>query len=504
MDLQSHINRPSEQVYWNESPPTKGLGDSALLPPASPHSPSLGYDAEIDKIVHHIGLSKQNSIDRNQSDQNRLFSEENLKSFNSKALERPSSTIPPHSPARRDRIRRALSHDVAQMPGSESSKSRQAIIAELAGSYRPISANQPSSITALSGTKTFGATTDGTYRSEAGALPPRLSHPPTSNRPMHHRPISRATNEFRRSASTPQAPSAPSQPSLVRTESSFDLTDLEELDAIMRIHESQTNVKSGDVPPTITTTPDQPAPPTVEKVMPDPFVSTPSLTNPDIEKQDRAALLTPSRDKSLAYERFLVLQVTVSYYFASPNGASGSIANNTYQYPEKILRLFAERGGYERHIHLREDWCSTDVKVGFYVHVIGTFDPQTSQAIIDNAHGTLIVHPDCLISCTQVAGAFMCLRRSVLQDRVREPADPNSAMVYGSLIHQLFQAAIRVNDFSATYLEGLIDRVVRHALSDLYLVGESEVQARAHLVEWSVVLQQWAATYISPVPRSDA
>ncbi|VDO91683.1 unnamed protein product, partial [Haemonchus placei] len=55
----------------------------------------------------------------------------------------------------------------------------------------------------------------------------------------------------------------------------------------------------------------------------------------------------------------------------------------------------------------------------------------------------MIVAPDTLVPCTSIAGATWCPRKVILSDRFRGPTEANKAMLIGTIVHELFQAAVR-------------------------------------------------------------
>ncbi|KAK9768425.1 DNA replication endonuclease-helicase Dna2 [Basidiobolus ranarum] len=213
--------------------------------------------------------------------------------------------------------------------------------------------------------------------------------------------------------------------------------------------------------------------------------STPASQNPT---------QIPGRVFNSKYERFLVLEVNYSSYLG---GGSYKVDQQ-----EKILRLFNENTGMERYLHLREDWWHTLVNVGDYVHIVGEFDEE-NRCYVDNENNLLILHPDCLISSTHLADSFVCLRKSVLQDRIRETGDTNSALIYGLLLHVLLQRVMSDNDFSTPKLLSEIQTLIIYAIEELYSVGETEETAMEHLKEMIPLIQEWASKYISSRPKPE-
>jgi hypothetical protein len=54
--------------------------------------------------------------------------------------------------------------------------------------------------------------------------------------------------------------------------------------------------------------------------------------------------------------------------------------------------------------------------------------------VVDNAQHLLIVHPDHLVAGTLAADALSCMRRSVLNERLKGASDASPALVFGSLV----------------------------------------------------------------------
>ncbi|KAL1918139.1 uncharacterized protein VTP21DRAFT_3405 [Calcarisporiella thermophila] len=192
------------------------------------------------------------------------------------------------------------------------------------------------------------------------------------------------------------------------------------------------------------------------------------------------------------YERFLVLEINHSAY----------VTEDGVQRPEKVLRMFEENESLEKYVHLREDWWHTNVFVGDYANVVGSFEQQ--RCIIDNENNLFILHPDCLISSTVLADSFRCQRKAVLDDRVRATGGYNEALVHGQILHQLLQSSLRENDFSSEFMLAEVERLVIRTVEALYCAGEDESSALRKLKELVPVMQEWANRFVVPRPKEDA
>lgn len=151
-------------------------------------------------------------------------------------------------------------------------------------------------------------------------------------------------------------------------------------------------------------------------------------------------------------------------------------------------------------VHLRGDWIETSASPKAYIHIIGEFQP-SGQCIIDNSQNILILHPDQLISATVVADSFTCMRRAVLQDRVKATSDKTAPLVYGTLLHEIFQEALLSNKWTSEFLDSVICKITEKHVEDLYTIKVTIGDARNHLRSKMPELKAWAATFITPFPK---
>lgn len=159
-----------------------------------------------------------------------------------------------------------------------------------------------------------------------------------------------------------------------------------------------------------------------------------------------------------------------------------------------------EKNNTENTVVLRESWYDTIVTEGDHLHLIGTFD-STGQCIVDNARNMVILHPDFLVSCTVVADSFGCTRKAVMQDRVKAAGDLSKPMVYGNILHALFQLALEANDFSTIFLNAGIEKLVVEHVESLYVLHEQIPVAREYLQSKLGLLQDWANTFLAAKPK---
>ena len=113
----------------------------------------------------------------------------------------------------------------------------------------------------------------------------------------------------------------------------------------------------------------------------------------------------------------------------------------------------------------------------------------------------VILHPDHLISSTVVADSFSCTRRAVLQERIKATSAPGPPLVYGTILHEIFQAAMIANRWDSQWLNDLITATATRHLEDLYTIQLQVPQAIEHLKSKMGELQSWAEVFISSQPK---
>lgn len=123
---------------------------------------------------------------------------------------------------------------------------------------------------------------------------------------------------------------------------------------------------------------------------------------------------------------------------------------------------------------------------------------------MDDAQNLLILHPDQLVSATVVADSFGCMRRAVLQDRVKATSEASPPLVYGTMLHEIFQAALLANNFDLPFLSQLIDKNIEKHIEDLYTIKVGIAAAKEHLQSKMTELSYWAKSFVASQPQTDA
>lgn len=113
----------------------------------------------------------------------------------------------------------------------------------------------------------------------------------------------------------------------------------------------------------------------------------------------------------------------------------------------------------------------------------------------------LILHPDHLISALVVADSFGCMRKSVLQDRIKATNASSPPMLYGTILHEIFQEAMQANLWDEEWLNDLITTIVKRHVENLYQTGLTVDSAIQHLQSKTPELQAWAEAFVKAKPE---
>ncbi|KAL7793100.1 DNA replication factor Dna2 domain-containing protein [Trichoderma ceciliae] len=209
--------------------------------------------------------------------------------------------------------------------------------------------------------------------------------------------------------------------------------------------------------------------------------------------QQRNTGPTANKRKIKTIQRYVVTSVLDGEYVDQYNRTC----------PEKILLIQADGSKTSRTVQLRGSWFDTPVHSGSYVHIIGEFSFK-GLCVVDDAQNLLILHPDQLVSATVVADSFGCMRRAVLQDRVKATSEASPPLVYGTMLHEIFQEALLANRFDLVFLSQLIDKNIEKHIEDLYTIKVGIAAAKEHLQSKMTELSYWARSFVASQPQADA
>nr|OQO23072.1 hypothetical protein B0A51_09576 [Rachicladosporium sp. CCFEE 5018] len=222
----------------------------------------------------------------------------------------------------------------------------------------------------------------------------------------------------------------------------------------------------------------------------------PSLSQPNLSSSQTHAT-------QQSHQRFVVKKVIDAEY-ANDRGR---------RCPEKVLLAEEDRSKRTVTISLRGSWYSTAVSAGHTVHLAclpgqsHRPQPALGQLLADDAEDSplLIVHPDHMLSATTVADSFDCIRKAVLQDRIKATGETSKPMVYGSVLHEIFQQALSANRWDDAFLTDVVQKTLLAHIEGLWELGMQNLTLAFEDVKAKMgELSAWAKVFVAQQPGNDA
>ncbi|EPY53742.1 DNA replication endonuclease-helicase Dna2 [Schizosaccharomyces cryophilus OY26] len=177
----------------------------------------------------------------------------------------------------------------------------------------------------------------------------------------------------------------------------------------------------------------------------------------------------PTVKPSYNYTESTVIEVTGDFYIY-----------NERNYPQLKLVLYTENEETTKQVFLREDWVDIPVYIGDLVYLEVESNSST-EIIIDNSKGFIIVHPKLLLSATAVAETFSCMRKAALSDRVLNSGLPTKPTVTGNILHDLFQSALKNQENAVTNINKILEDSISKYTTDIYFANLTIDECREEL-----------------------
>ncbi|CCJ30384.1 unnamed protein product [Pneumocystis jirovecii] len=175
------------------------------------------------------------------------------------------------------------------------------------------------------------------------------------------------------------------------------------------------------------------------------------------------------------------------------------IDSHEYKGFQKVIFLEQDN----RIIQLRQDWFFTPVEIGDDLYLHGQYD-ENGICIVDNSHYLVILNPDYLISCTSIANSYSCIRKTIIQEKVKIIGDISKSQVYGKILHCLFQLCLQNSNFSLSFLKEKTQHLILSNLESLDEIGENIESAMEYICQRFSNLQEWASRYFLNMPGENS
>ena len=89
----------------------------------------------------------------------------------------------------------------------------------------------------------------------------------------------------------------------------------------------------------------------------------------------------------------------------------------------------------------------------------------------------------------------------MLQERVKATSDANQSTVYGHMLHEIFQTAMKANKWDDAFMADTIETVVSQYLEILFEINIEHAMAVEHLKARAGDLQAWAEVFVAAKPK---
>eukprot|EP01133_Synstelium_polycarpum_P012235 gene12235-14329_t len=162
----------------------------------------------------------------------------------------------------------------------------------------------------------------------------------------------------------------------------------------------------------------------------------------------------------------------------------------------KTVRAINEATGAERTIVMYSDWVFTRIAPGDLFNVIGIFDETGAITLEARGSNLLVLHPDLLITGTELGGSFSCSRRALLKEQVT--SEPSTVPLYGSIVHEIFQSCLATNRYQESDCKEFAKEVLLRPSFALKLssLGETHEGATLHVAAWIPAIVAWGAIFV--------
>eukprot|EP01135_Chromosphaera_perkinsii_P003490 Nk52_evm16s245 gene=Nk52_evmTU16s245 len=208
---------------------------------------------------------------------------------------------------------------------------------------------------------------------------------------------------------------------------------------------------------------------------------------------------TEQKPKGLSYRRLIVLEVSECFGERPLGDEDGQMV----RFHQISLRTLDEMAQKEVRVLVREQWMGVAFNAGDYINVIFSevCNECPPEVVVDNNQNLIIVHPDELIAPTKLTNSMSCMRRAVLGDRVYDFGDTQKYLLYGRLLHDLFEFALSTQQCETSKLEAKIEKLIVTNLEGIFRAEETFEKAKSVMFEYIPMIQKWKELYLCQTPR---
>jgi DNA replication ATP-dependent helicase Dna2 len=141
---------------------------------------------------------------------------------------------------------------------------------------------------------------------------------------------------------------------------------------------------------------------------------------------------------------------------------------------------------------------------GDVLNIIGPFHDLANgqQSITLTTHKNLLIHhPDTLLTPSLLASAPNCQRKPLVTALVRALSPPTPSLVYGTVLHEVFQTCLQEGRWDAPWIEARVDSALSASFGELVRAGVSLSTAKDEILRRAVGVETFGRRYIGDHPK---
>ncbi len=169
---------------------------------------------------------------------------------------------------------------------------------------------------------------------------------------------------------------------------------------------------------------------------------------------------------------------------------------------------------------LKDDWVFTDVheggfrayhylflvktRAGDILNIIGPFHILANgqkSITLTTLENLLIHHPDTLLTPSLLASAPNCQRKPLVTALVRALSPPTPSLVYGTVLHEVFQSCLQEGRWDAPWIEARVDSALSASFGDLVRASVPLSTAKDEILRRAVGVETFGRRYIGDNPK---
>lgn len=144
-------------------------------------------------------------------------------------------------------------------------------------------------------------------------------------------------------------------------------------------------------------------------------------------------------------------------------------------------------------------WTRNNFIKGAIVHVIDPNQLSPNTYEVDGQRGLVVVDPDNLLTCTLIASALFCERKTWLNNVFLGQVGTNKAMLVGTIVHECFQHGLKnqISDIGklTEFLDELLDDAT--VMLEIYSVEKHLTDIRSEAIDYLSSVREWIERYMS-------